>query len=122
MEIGALAVNLSRQDSYRDDDRPTEKLDGDRAFVRLRGADVLATTFSARAADLSVPNLDNKSLAINPDDVRQSEPIGAAQTRDDDTFGINDVESTRAALDRRGGAALSLGIAGWVGEQVISAH
>ena len=74
------------------DDRPTEKLDGDRALVRLRGADVLATTFSARAADLSVPNLDNKSLAINPDDVRQSDPIAAAQTRDDDTFRINDVE------------------------------
>jgi hypothetical protein len=103
------------------DDRPTEKLDGGRALVRLRGADVLAT-FSARAADLSVPNLDNKSLAINPNDVRQSDPIGAAQTRDDDTFRINDVESTRAALDRRAGAALSLSITGWVGEQVISAH
>jgi hypothetical protein len=104
------------------DDRPTEKFDGGRALVRLRGADVLATTFSARAAGLSVPNLDNKSLAINRDDVRQSDPIGAAQTRDDDTFRINDVESTRAALDRRAGAALSLSITGWVGEQVISAH
>jgi hypothetical protein len=82
---------------------------------------LLATTFSARAADLSVPNLDNKSLAIKPDDVRQSDAI-AAQTRDDDTFRINDLESTRAALDRRAGPALSLSVTGWVGEQIISAH
>ena len=82
----------------------------------------LLATFSARAADLSVPNLDNKSLAIKPDDVRQSDAIAAAQTRDDDTFRINDLESTRAALDRRAGPALSLSVTGWVGEQIISAH
>ena len=83
---------------------------------------LFATTFSARAADLSVPNLDNKSLAIKPDDVRQSDAIAAAQTRDDDTFRINDLKSTRAALDRRAGPALSLSVTGWVGEQIISAH
>jgi hypothetical protein len=82
----------------------------------------LLATFSARAADLSVPNLDNKSLAIKPDDVRQSDAIAAAQTRDDDTSRINDLESTRAALDRRAGPALSLSVTGWVGEQIISAH
>jgi hypothetical protein len=102
-------------------DRPTEKLDGGRALVRLRGADVLATTFSARAADLSVPNLDNKSLAIDPDDVRQSDPIGAAH--DDNTFRIYDLESdTGHTFDRRAGPALSLSVTGWVGEQVISAR
>jgi hypothetical protein len=86
------------------------------------GLMLFATTFSARAADLSVPNLDNKSLAIKPDDVRQSDAIAAAQTRDDDTFRIKDLESTRAALDRRAGPALSLSVTGWVGEQIISAH
>jgi len=83
---------------------------------------LLAATFSARAEDLSVPSLGSKSLAINPDDVRQSDPAAAAQTRDDDATRTNDLESTRAALDRRAGPALSLSISGWVGEQVISAH
>ena len=66
--------------------------------------------------------INGKSLVINPDDVRKSDPAAAAQTRDDDASRINDLESTRAALDRRTGPALSLSISGWVGEQVISAH
>ena len=74
---------------------------------------LFATTFSARAADLSVPNLDNKSLAIKPDDVRQSDAIAAAQTRDDDTFRINDLKSTRAALiDEQGRLSASALLAG----------
>ena len=72
-------------------------------------------------ADLSVPNFDNESLAINPDDVRQSDPIAAAH--DDNTFRINDLEfDTRHTFDRRAGPALSLSVTGWVGELVISAH
>ena len=89
------------------------------AVVTLLNA--LAIT-SSRAEDPRVLNLDGKSLAINPDDVRQSDPSAAAKSRDDDASRINDLESTRAALDRRAGRALGLSISGWVGEQVIYAH
>jgi hypothetical protein len=83
---------------------------------------VIAITFSTRAEDLNVPNLDNKSIAINPNDAHQTDAAVAAQSRGDDASRINDLESTRAALDRRAGPALSLSISGWVGEQVIYHH
>ena len=72
-------------------------------------------------ADLSVPNFDNESLAINPDDVRQSDPIAAAH--DDNTFRSMILNSTRGTLliDEQGRLSASA-LLGWVGELVISAH
>jgi hypothetical protein len=83
---------------------------------------VLATTFSAGAEDLTVHPIDSRSLSINPDDVRQTDAAQTDQSRGDDAARVTDLESTRAALDRRAGPALSLTVSGWVGEQVISAH
>ena len=78
------------------------------------------TITSARAEDLNVPNLGS-GLAIDAEDVRQSD-TEAGQVRADDASRITDLESTRAALDRRAGPALSLSVTGWVAEQVIHAH
>jgi len=88
------------------------------AAVTLLSA--LAIT-SSRAEDLSIPNLGS-SLAIDPKGVRQSDTAEAGQVRGDDASRITDLESTRAALDRRAGPALSLSVTGWVAEQVILAH
>jgi hypothetical protein len=82
---------------------------------------VLATSFSAGAQNLTVHPIDSGSLSINPDDVRQTN-TDESQSRGDDASRVTDLESTRAALDRRSGPALSLSISGWVGEQVIYAH
>ena len=87
------------------------------AAVTLLSA--LAITPS-RAEDLSVPDRGS-GLAIDPKDVRQSD-TGAGQVRGDDASRITDLKSTRAALDRRAGPALSLSVTGWVPEQVIHAH
>jgi len=82
----------------------------------------VALTSPLRAEDLSVPSLGNKSLAINPSDVRQSDTATTAPSQGDDASKVTDLESTRAALDRHAGPALSLGVSGWVSEQVIHAH
>lgn len=74
----------------------------------------VALTSPLRAEDLSVPILGNNSQALNPNDVRQSDTAEAAQSRGDDASKVTDLESTRAALDRRAGPALSLAsAAGW---------
>ena len=78
------------------------------AIVALLSA--LAIT-SSRAADLNVPNLGS-SLAIDPKDVRQSDTAESGQVGGDDASRITDLESTRAALDRRAGPALSLSVTG----------
>jgi hypothetical protein len=87
------------------------------AAVTLLSA--LAIT-SVRADDLNVPNLGS-GLAIDAKDVRQSD-TEAGRVRADDASRITDLESTRAALDRRAGPTLSLSVTGWVAEQVIHAH
>ena len=89
----------------------------------LRGCDAAqrARNNLLKAEDLSIPNLGS-SLAIDPKGVRQSDTAEAGQVRGDDASRITDLESTRAALDRRAGPALSLSVTGWVAEQVIHAH
>ena len=83
----------------------------------------VAPTSSLRAEDLSVPNLETKSsLAVNPNDFRQSDAAAVVQWRADDASTVTDRESTRAALDRHAGPALSLNVGGWVSEQVTIAH
>jgi hypothetical protein len=79
-----------------------------------------APTSSLRAQDLNVPNLGS-GVATDAKDVRQSD-TEVGQVRADDASRITDLESTRAALDRRAGPALSLSVTGWVAEQVIHAH
>ena len=88
------------------------------AAVTLLSA--LAIT-SSRAEDLNVPNLGS-SLAADQNYVRQSDTAEFGQVRGDDAARVTDLESTRAALDRRAGPALSLSVTGWVAEQVIHAH
>jgi hypothetical protein len=83
----------------------------------------VAPTSTLSAEDLSVPNLETKnSLAVNPSDFRQSDTAAAVQSARDDAPTVTDLESTRAALDRHAGPALSLSVGGWVSEQVTIAH
>jgi hypothetical protein len=78
----------------------------------------LAISSSSRAGDLGAPDLvTGGSLSPNPDDVRQTGPRPG-----DDASKVTDLESTRAAIDRHAGPALSLSVSGWIGEQVIRAH
>ena len=83
----------------------------------------LASISSARAEYLSARELVNGgSLSIKPDDVHQMDTGATAQSREDDASKVTDLEATRAAIDRHAAPALSLGVSGWVGEEVIRAH
>lgn len=83
---------------------------------------VVAISFSASAEGLTVHPVDGRSLSINPNDIRQTDTGEAAQAPGNEASKVTDLETTRAALDRRAGPALSLSVSGWVAEQVIRAH
>ena len=83
----------------------------------LTALSTLASIGSARADDLSAPN-----LSIKLDDARPLDTGTAPQSPEDDASMVTDLEATRAAVEHRVTPALSLGISGWVGEQVIVAH
>jgi hypothetical protein len=84
----------------------------------LMALSTLASTDSARAEDLSAPN-----LSIKLDDARPLDTGAAPQSPGlDDASKLTDLEATRAAIEHRVTPALSLGVSGWVGEQVIVAH
>ena len=120
VEIGGLAVNWSRYSPYRYwvPIQWNNSMATGRAWVcaALTLLSVLATSLSAGAQNLTAHPIDSGSLSINPTNTDES------QSRGDDASRTADLESTRAALDRRSGPALSLSISGWVGEQVIYAH
>lgn len=81
---------------------------------------VLALSSAASAGGPAAQDSTNGGeLKINPDDVRQKN-ASDADARDEDAAA--DLESTRAALDRRSGPAVSVGVSGWVGEQVVRTH
>jgi hypothetical protein len=91
------------------------------AAVALLSA--LAITSASRAGDLSAPDLvAGSSLSTAPDGVRQTDAGEAVQAPGDDASKVTDLETRRAAIDRRAGPALSLSVTGWVAEQVIRAH
>ena len=46
----------------------------------------------------------------------------APQSLQDDAAKVTDLEAARAAVEHRVTPALSLGVSGWVGEQIIVAH
>ncbi len=77
---------------------------------------LLATmTVSAKAEDLTAP--DERSLSVKNTDLRVPNSTAAAQSTENDTSRLSDLESTVAR--RNGPPALSLSVSGWVGEQVI---
>ena len=76
-----------------------------------------ASIGSARAEDLSAPN-----LSIKLDDARPLDTGAAPQLPGDDASMVTDLEAARAAVEQRVTPALSFGVSGWVGEQVIVAH
>ena len=69
---------------------------------------------TAKASDLTAP--DGRGLSTNTDDFRVPNSA-AAQSTEDDASRLSDLESSVA--HRNGPPALSLGVSGWVGEQVI---
>ena len=70
---------------------------------------------TAKAGDLTAP--DGRGLSTNTDDFRVPNSAAAAQSTGDDASRLSDLESSVA--HRNGPPALSLGVSGWVGEQVI---
>ena len=83
----------------------------------LMALSTLASIGSSRAEDLSAPNLSIKLDDAHPWDTR-----AAPQSLQDDAAKVTDLEAARAAVEHRVTPALSLGVSGWVGEQVIVAH
>jgi hypothetical protein len=83
----------------------------------LMALSAFASISSPRAEDLSAPN-----LSIKLDEARPSDTGEAPQSREDDASKVTDLEAMRAAVEQRVTPALSLGVSGWVGEQVIVAH
>jgi hypothetical protein len=61
---------------------------------------------------------DATGITVNSDDVRQAE----TSERGSDASSAADLEAKRAAMTRRSSPAITLGVTGWVGGQVIVAH
>ena len=61
---------------------------------------------------------DATGITVNSDDVRQAE----TSLRGSDASSADDLEAKRAAMTRRSSPAITLGVTGWVGGQVIVAH
>ena len=93
------------------------------AFVRWVAALTLGvlTASSAMADSLS---LDSGAKSANPPinlnaTIPAAKGTDPAQSAPDVDATVNDLESSRAAIDHRTGPAITLGVSGWVGEQVI---
>jgi hypothetical protein len=56
-------------------------------------------------------------LEANPDEF-WSKDLSAEQPGDADADAAGDLEATRAAVERRSGPAISVGVSGWVGGQI----
>ncbi len=87
--------------------------------VTVAALGALAASVPVRAQDLTAPPSDARTPSIRSDDVGTAESLQKEQAQVDDASSVTDLESTRAALDHRGGPAVSLSVSGWVAEQVV---
>ena len=101
------------------------------AFVRCVGVialsllvmlGALATTPCAVAGDARANTAaKGDSTPINLDQsIQQPEKAGVDPSSADSASAAADLESTRSAIDHRTGAAITLSVSGWVGEQVMA--
>lgn len=103
---------VAEKGAFRNGDRPVD-----------RGVAVMLLGVSAmQAAWAEGPTAGNAAdatgITVNSDDVRQAE----TSERGSDASSAADLEAKRAAMTRRTSPAITLGVTGWVGGQVIVAH
>ena len=83
---------------------------------------VLVITSPARAGGLSLDKTG--TAASGPIGLETTIPLAKSKDTDQSQTSIDsatsDLESSRAAINRRTGPAITLGVSGWVGEQVMS--
>ena len=78
---------------------------------------------AARAEDPGVKSSNDLRVSPSTDQLpRQVDTTVTGQSSTDSTSTVDDLEATRAAIDRRNGPAISLTVSGWVAEQVIRTH
>jgi hypothetical protein len=73
---------------------------------------------SAMAGEPASQAPANGAVLETNSDAFWSKDLSAEQPGDADTGAASDLEATRAAVDRRSGSAISLGVSGWVGGQI----
>ena len=81
-----------------------------------------ATTSVSAQDDPKAHSIDTRVPSIASGGIGQADGDQTAQTQEDDSSRVTDLESTRAALDRRSGPTVSLSVSGWVAEQAIRTH
>lgn len=80
----------------------------------------LAIAASAMAEDAtSHPPANGDQLNTNPDEFLPKDAFGAAKPNDADADAVTDLEATRTDINRRSGPAVSLGVSGWVNQQIM---
>ena len=80
----------------------------------------LAIAPPAMAEDAtSHPPASGAQINTNPDEFLPKDAFGAAQTNDADADAVADLEATRTDINRRSGPAVSLGVSGWVNQQIM---
>jgi len=78
----------------------------------------LAIEPSAMADEPTSPE-NGAVLKTDPDEFLPEDLSAAEQFPDVDTDAASDLEATRTAIERRSGPAISVGVSGWVGGQII---
>jgi hypothetical protein len=76
---------------------------------------------SSLAEGLQIDIPDKYAVPSTNPDARKSSANGALSAQDE-TSSIDDLEASRAAVDRTSKPSISLGVSGWVSEQVIRAR
>jgi hypothetical protein len=92
--------------------------------VAIIALGAIVTTSSAMADSLSLNNpgkTDKAPIALDPN-IPLAKGTDTKQSPADLDAETSDLETSRAAIDRRAGPAITLGVSGWVGEQVMATH
>lgn len=66
----------------------------------------------------SQPPANGDQLNTNPDKFLPKDEFGAGQPKNADADAVTDLEATRTEINRRSGPAVSLGVSGWVSQQI----
>lgn len=82
----------------------------------LASAQVAADDIHQRALDTSIPDSSMSASAGN------GSPAAKSATADDLSSRIDQLEADRAAIDQKTKSPISLGISGWVSQQVTVTH
>jgi hypothetical protein len=69
------------------------------------------------AASQSPANGDQ--INTNPDEFLPKDAFGAGQPNDADADAVTDQEATRTDINRRSGPTVTLGVSGWVNQQIM---